>query len=125
MGVLKTHLDRVETHGISVILHIAHAPEDEAWPIEVVGWDGKRQHIADKACSMTFYESSRLIHGRPATYNGTSWVNAFLHYRPADWTGYSFTKDNKLVTPTEEISLVDWVYGGADFMILIGMYETR
>jgi len=110
-AVLKGHLDRVETHIISAILHIYHEPADEPWPIEVTSWDGKRYHIPDAPCSMTFYESSKLIHGRPSTYNGTSWVNAFLHYRPIDWEGYKFTRDNKLVTPTDEVSLVDWVYG--------------
>eukprot|EP00484_Ammonia_sp_Unknown_P017850 CAMPEP_0197044144 /NCGR_PEP_ID=MMETSP1384-20130603/20263_1 /TAXON_ID=29189 /ORGANISM="Ammonia sp." /LENGTH=464 /DNA_ID=CAMNT_0042475545 /DNA_START=114 /DNA_END=1508 /DNA_ORIENTATION=- len=110
-AVLKGHVDRVETHIISAILHIYHDPPDEPWPIEVVSWDGKRYHIEDEPCMMTFYESAKLIHGRPATYNGTSWVNAFLHYRPMDWKGYKFTPDNKLITPTDEIALVDWIYG--------------
>ena len=110
-AVLKTHCDRVETHIISAILHIYHEPIDEPWPIEVTSWDGKRYHIEDDICTMTFYESAKLIHGRPSTYNGTSWVNAFLHYRPTDWKGYTFTPDNKLITPTDEVPLVDYVYG--------------
>eukprot|EP01084_Bolivina_argentea_P304637 526159_1 len=110
-AVLKTHCDRVETHIISTILHIHHDPPDVPWPIEVVSWDGKRHYIEDEPCTMTFYESASLIHGRPSTYNGTSWTNAFLHYKPVDWKGYRFTSDNKLITPTDEIALVDWVYG--------------
>eukprot|EP01083_Nonionella_stella_P201298 736503_1 len=101
-AVLKTHCDRIETHIISAILHIYHDPPDEPWPIEVTSWDGKRYYIEDEPCDMVFYESAKLIHGRPATYNGSSWVNAFLHYRPTTWKGYKFTADNKMITPTDE-----------------------
>ena len=54
-----------------------------------------------KTGDMTFYESSKLIHGRPSSFNGTSWVNAFLHFRPKDWDtlGYIFTPQNVVKTP--------------------------
>ncbi|ETO35855.1 hypothetical protein RFI_01207 [Reticulomyxa filosa] len=64
-AVLKTHVDRIETHIISAILHVAHEPSlDEApWPLELVSWDGKRYYVQDDVCSMIYYESSKLIHG--------------------------------------------------------------
>jgi len=105
-AVLKGHCDKLETHVVSTILHLKHDPIDIPWPIEVYGFDKQRHYLEDAPCTMTFYESSTLIHGRPSTYNGTSWVNAFLHFRPKTWN-YQFTRDNFIVTPEARMPLVD------------------
>lgn len=33
---------------------------------------------------MLFYESARLVHGRPYPFNGENYANVFAHYRPTD-----------------------------------------
>ena len=105
-AVLMGHCDELETHVISTILHLKHDPIDVPWPIEVYGFDKERHYLEDAPCTMTFYESSTLIHGRPSTYNGTSWVNAFLHFRPIGWN-YKFTRDNFVITPTLKMPIYD------------------
>ena len=110
-AVLKGHVDRIETHIISAIIHVTHTPQNISWPLEVISWDGERHYIEDGDCDMVFYESSKLIHGRPSTYQGESWVNAFLHFRPNPWEGYTFTPQNVIKTPTGEKPLVDFIYG--------------
>ena len=110
-AVLKGHIDRIETHIISAIIHITHSPHNISWPLEVVSWDGERYYINDTDCDMVFYESSKLIHGRPMAYEGDSWINAFLHFRPDPWEGYTFTPQNVVKTPNAEVPLVDFIYG--------------
>eukprot|EP01084_Bolivina_argentea_P036853 68138_1 len=105
-AVLKGHCDKIETHVVSTILHLNHDPLDIPWPIEVYGFDKKRHYLEDAPCTMTFYESSTLIHGRPSTYNGTKWINAFLHFRPKQWE-YKFTRDNYVITPEAKIPIYD------------------
>ena len=34
---------------------------------------------------MVLYESALLLHGRPYGLNGSSYANAFMHYRPQSW----------------------------------------
>merc|ERR1719461_2208905 len=79
---LRCHVDRSQTHVLSLILHIASEDLEEEWPVEVVGFDGKRQTIAMKHGWMLFYESAKLIHGRPKYLKAGKFVNAFAHYRP-------------------------------------------
>ena len=45
---LAWHTDRVDTHVISSIFHIDHQYDDEnePWPIEIEGHDGKRHTVA-------------------------------------------------------------------------------
>merc|ERR550534_1606045 len=110
-AVIKSHTDRVETHIISALIHVYHEPEDAEWEIEVTGFDGKRYRIVDRAGEYIYYESSRLIHGRPDPFQYDSWVNCFLHFRPAKWEGYIFTPDNVLHTPEAKVAMVDGIYG--------------
>ena len=110
-AVLKPHVDRIETHIVSAIIHVTHEPHNVSWPLEVVSWDGQRYNLVDTDCDMVFYESSKLIHGRPEPYEGNSWINAFLHFRPKSWDGYTFTPQNIVKTPNAEVPLVDFVYG--------------
>jgi len=113
-AVVKGHCDVLETHIVSAIFHITHEqePDEPHWNIEVTGSeDGQRHRIEDQPGDLTYYESAKVIHGRPDPFNGTSWVNAFIHFRPKhDWT-YRFTRDNVIITPNAEINLVDNIYG--------------
>jgi len=113
-AVVKGHCDVLETHIVSAIFHIAHEqePHERHWNIEVTGSeDGNRHRIEDQVGDMTYYESAKVIHGRPEPFEGTSWVNAFIHFRPKhDWS-YRFTRDNVIITPKGNYQLVDNIYG--------------
>jgi len=104
---LRCHVDRSQTHVLSVILHIASEDLTEEWPVEVVGFNGVRTTINMRHGEMLFYESAKLIHGRPKYLQGGKFINAFAHYRPSGdskhlW-GYRsrndaiYDKQNKLV----------------------------
>jgi hypothetical protein len=41
---------------------------------------------------MLFYESARLVHGRPYSLAAESYCNVFAHYRAADRTYWPYTE---------------------------------
>jgi len=106
-AVIKPHVDRIETHIISALIHVHHEGDID-WEIEVVGFDGKRYRMVDRPGDFLYYESSKLIHGRPDPYEGPSWVNCFLHFRRE---GYNFTPDNYIQVPGKKVALVSEDYG--------------
>ena len=86
-AVLRNHVDRVDTHVYSAILQIGQTGIDDPWPLEVIGFDGKRYLITLEPGEMILYEGTKLIHGRPHWFNGTLFSNAFVHFKPPgyDW----------------------------------------
>ena len=85
-AVLRNHVDRVDTHVFSAILQIGQTDIEEDWALEVVGFDGKYYDITLKPGEMALYEGHALIHGRPKNFNGTLFTNAFVHFKPRDWS---------------------------------------
>jgi hypothetical protein len=83
-NVLKRHVDRVETHVISAILHIDH-DTDEPWPIVIADNTGVEHAVDLPAGKMLFYESARLPHARPTPMKGKYYSSLFVHYRPKEW----------------------------------------
>ena len=61
-AVLSPHVDR---HPLisSAIINVAQ-DVDEAWPIEVIGHDGKAYNITMEPGDMILYESHSIIHGK-------------------------------------------------------------
>ena len=84
-AVLRNHVDRVDTHVYSVVLQVGQSGIDSDWPLEVIGFDGKRYEITVQPGEMILYEGHRLMHGRPAPFNGTLFSNAFCHFKPIGW----------------------------------------
>ena len=82
---LKRHVDRIETHVLSVILHLRH-DVDRKWPLTIIGHDGAERMLDMQAGDMVLYEGARCVHGRPFNLLGKNWVNAFVHFAPKQWT---------------------------------------
>jgi len=83
-NVLKKHVDRVETHIISSIVHIGREV-DEPWHLMILDNDGVPTAVELKPGKMLFYESARLMHWREARLQGTWYASLFQHYKPVDW----------------------------------------
>lgn len=92
---LKPHIDRIDTHVLSVTLSIAKGSvklsQEQPWPLEVIRLnDGKHIRYEHPAGTMVFYESASLVHGRPTRNTGGVHFGAFIHYKPVknktmDW----------------------------------------
>lgn len=81
---LTMHTDRLDTHVISSILHIDR-DQEEPWPLVIEDLHGKAHEVALEPGQLLFYESAKLLHGRPKRFNGKWYTSIFTHYYPADW----------------------------------------
>lgn len=83
---LKMHVDKVQTHIISFILHIDSSDDAEPWPIFIEDFHGRTHEVILTPGDILFYESSKLFHGRPRPLNGSWYSSIFAHYYPKhDW----------------------------------------
>jgi len=81
---LTMHTDRLDTHVISSIFHIDR-DQEEPWPLVIEDTQGRVHEVALEPGQLLFYESSKLLHGRPRPFNGKWFTSIFTHYYPADW----------------------------------------
>lgn len=93
---LVMHHDRIETHVISSIFHIAHSYDDDnrPWPIQIEDHDGVVHSVNLEPGQILFYESARCLHGRMSALHGKYYGSLFLHYKPADESLWSFTNED-------------------------------
>ena len=82
---LRMHVDRVATHVFSVIINLHQENMDADWPLDVIHFDGTPGSVILKPGQMLFYQSAKLIHGRPQPLEGSLYANCFCHFRPTDW----------------------------------------
>lgn len=81
-AILATHVDRLPLVS-SCIVNVAQDVV-EPWPIEVYDHDGRAVNVTMEAGDMVLYESSTVLHGRPAPLKGKYFANIFIHYEPLD-----------------------------------------
>ena len=94
---LRNHVDRIDTHVLSVTIALHKEPEGApAWPLEVIQWSGDHVRYEHPAGSMILYESSKLNHGRPYRNKGGTHVGCFCHFKPAAMHGKDATEWEKI-----------------------------
>jgi prolyl 4-hydroxylase len=87
-SVLHVHRDRVDTHVVSCILHVADRSV-RPWPLDFISHEGDRHAVFFDAGSMLFYESL-CPHGRTQPFRGDYYRNMYFHWRPLDWDPVSY-----------------------------------
>lgn len=90
---LVMHYDKINTHVISSIVHIAHLydNDDEPWPIEIEDHYGKVHAVSLQPGQMLFYESAACLHGRRSKLKGKYYGSLFMHYQPVDQAIWDFS----------------------------------
>lgn len=78
---LVMHYDKVQTHVISSIMHIARE-QDEPWPIQIEDHFGNLHSVEMEPGEMLFYESAKALHGRMTKFKGKYFASIFIHYQP-------------------------------------------
>ena len=82
---MTSHVDRFTTHVISAILNVAQDVRED-WPLYIKDNKGEDHAVTIKPGEMLWYESARLVHGRPKPLNGDFFDNLFIHFKPVgDW----------------------------------------
>lgn len=84
-STLNMHVDKVQTHIISCILHVDHSEDSEPWPLVIEDFQGNTNEVVLESGDMLFYESSKCIHGRPKPLKGSWYSSLFVHYYPEGW----------------------------------------
>ena len=97
---LIMHYDKVHSHVISSIVHIAHEydDEDEPWPIQIEDHNGKLHSVNLEPGQMLFYESSKCLHGRMKVFKGKYYGSIFLHYAPVDKSIWDYSVDDVIAS---------------------------
>jgi len=90
-AILATHVDRLPLVS-SAIVNVAQ-DVDEAWPIEVIGHDGRAHNVTMEPGDMVLYESHSVLHGRPFALKGRYFANIFIHFEP---TGHTLRHTEKM-----------------------------
>lgn len=93
---LVMHYDKIKTHVISSIVHIAHQYDDDnnPWPIQIEDHNGELHSVNLEPGQMLFYESAKCLHGRMKEFRGKYYGSIFLHYAPVDKSIWNFTNED-------------------------------
>lgn len=87
---LANHVDTRATHAVSVIMQVDQDVEED-WPLMIYDHAGNDYNITMKPRDLVLYESATCVHGRPSSFHGKFYANAFVHYKPKDpekWTKF-------------------------------------
>lgn len=111
---LRTHVDRVDTHTISVTFSLNQWDMSESWPLQAIDHHGNWLKYDHPPKTMLFYESTTVPHGRPWRSTGNH-LGCFLHFSPIPAAPYDEKCKNAKIrqglfrkrvgyrsTPTEE-----------------------
>ena len=115
---LLMHLDNPTTHVVSSILHVASSDDAQDWPLLIQDYEGNIIEVHMTPGDLVFYESSRILHGRPQVFNGSWYTSLFIHYLPLDYwkPGQNAAQEiqfavpphwNTIATPNESSSAAD------------------
>jgi hypothetical protein len=95
---MMTHVDRVNTHAVSLIVNIAQGDLTQPWTVEVYDHAHRLHEVVMEPGDIVYYESAKALHGRNTPLAGGYYANVFTHYRPIgdpDW----YLKENPEDTP--------------------------
>lgn len=82
-SVLNMHVDKPQTHVVSMIYHVFSSDDSEPWPILIEDLHGRTHEVILQPGDVLFYESSKCLHGRPKMFNGSAYSSLFIHYYPS------------------------------------------
>mmetsp|Transcript_3344 Transcript_3344/g.5079 ORF Transcript_3344/g.5079 Transcript_3344/m.5079 type:complete len:515 (+) Transcript_3344:49-1593(+) len=83
---LLSHVDRHETHAVSLIVNVAQGILTEPWPVEVQDHEDRMHEVLMEPGDIVYYESAKCLHARNRPMKGDNayYVNLFTHYKPVD-----------------------------------------
>lgn len=77
-ATLGMHVDRKETHHISVNMSVAL--DGKPWLFDIVDHDGNEHQVLIKPGECVFYESALCLHGRKTPFYGNYYGNMYCHF---------------------------------------------
>ena len=101
---LLTHVDRTQTHAVSLIINVAQKDIRVPWAVEIYDHANRLHEVIMDEGDIVYYESAKCLHGRMKPLQGAFYVNMFAHYRPTDDPDW-FTKENPPDAPKPLIDI--------------------
>jgi len=95
---LLTHVDRITTHAVSLIVNVAQGNLTDPWTVEVYDHANRLHEVVMEPGTIVYYESAKALHGRNSPLAGGFYANLFTHYRPIGDPNW-YMKDNPEGTP--------------------------
>lgn len=95
---LLTHVDRITTHAVSLIVNIAQGNLTSPWTVEVYDHANRLHEVIMQPGDIVYYESAKSLHGRNTPLAGGYYANVFTHYRPIGDPNW-YKKENPEGTP--------------------------
>lgn len=95
---LLTHVDRINTHAVSLIVNIAQGNVTQPWTVEVYDHADRLHEVVMEPGDIVYYESAKALHGRNTPLAGGFYTNLFTHYRPIGDPQW-YEKENPPGTP--------------------------
>lgn len=95
---LLTHVDRINTHAVSLIVNIAQGNMTQPWTVEVYDHANRLHEVVMEPGDIVYYESAKALHGRNTPLAGGFYANLFTHYRPTGDPQW-YEKENPEGTP--------------------------
>ncbi len=77
-ATLGMHVDKKETHHISVNMSVAL--DGKPWFFDIIDHDGNEHQILIEPGECVFYESAMCLHGRKNNFNGNYYANMYCHF---------------------------------------------
>lgn len=84
---LEPHVDRLHTHVLSAIVHVARKGLEKEWALDVLPHDKTApvSVLMSLTANCLLYESATLPHARFQPLEGDEYSNIFVHFRPSKW----------------------------------------
>jgi prolyl 4-hydroxylase len=81
---LANHYDKKTTHVISAIIHLDDA-SDKPWNICIEDHHFRPHRVTMEYGDIVLYESTTCLHGCPEPFEGDSYCNMYVHFKPEKW----------------------------------------
>ena len=69
---------------VSGIINVAQDVRED-WPLLIMGHDNQFHNVTLAPGDIVFYESAKLLHGRPTPLEGAYYANIFIHFNFPSW----------------------------------------
>jgi prolyl 4-hydroxylase len=81
---LANHYDKKNTHVISAIIHLDDV-SDKPWTLYIEDHHFRPHQVSMEYGDILLYESTTCLHGRPTPFEGDSYSNMHVHFKPEKW----------------------------------------
>lgn len=94
-SILDMHFDKFITHHVgSIIVVDKDLNGEEDWPLHILDHKGNKKLVHLNVGDIIYYESAKLLHGRPTPLKGNSYSILMLHL---SINGYKFRSNDNLL----------------------------